>query len=283
MHPRPHDQEYRFPHILIISLPHAIQRRELLTRQLAGFGLDFEFMNAVDATSLTERDYGIYNRCRRRIFMGKDLYPGEIACLLSHKKALQQIAAKDRPWIVLEDDVLLSPDWPYVVRALMQRRDEWEFVRFFGDAKHATRLQRKLVPLGRNYWLTRISTTPGGAHAYLVSPSGARKILRCLHYTATPIDTLMGQPWKTGLGALSVWPGLARENGEFPSYIGNARFVSAPTTTGLERALYFAANPGLRLVQNILKRGFYYGHALPDRWHRCTRQQAGVAPHPAER
>ena len=212
--------------------------------------------------------------------MGKDLYPGEIACLLSHKKALQQIAGKDRPWVVLEDDVLLSPDWPYVVRSLMARRDEWEFVRFFGDGKHATRLQRKLVPLGRNYWLTRISTTPGGAHAYLISPSGARRILRCLHYTATPIDTLMGQPWKTGLGALSVWPGLARENGKFPSYIGNARFVSAPTTAGLERALYFAANPGLRLMENILKRGFYYGHALPDRWHRRS-QQADVAPLPA--
>lgn len=252
-------KEYTFPPIIIISLPRAVERRRTLTLQLTCLGLDFEFWDAVDALDLTDRDYEIYNSRRRRIFMGKDLYSGEIACLLSHKKAIQRIATEDTPCIVLEDDVLLSPDWPHVVRALMARRDKWEFVRFFGDEKHATRRQRKLVPLGRDYWLTRISTTPGGAHAYLISPSGARKILRCLHYTATPIDTLMGQPWKTGLGALSVWPGVARENDKFPSYIGNARFASTPTTTGLERALYFAANPGLRLVENILKRGFYYG------------------------
>lgn len=273
----PADLKYNFPGILIISLSRAVERRNTLARQLVGFGLDFDFMDAVDAHDLTDHDYEIYNRRRRRIFMGKDLYPGEIACMLSHRKAMQRVAATDRPWIVLEDDVVLSTDWSYVIHALMARRDEWEFVRFFGDGKHATRLQRRLVPLGRDYWLTRMSTSPGGAHAYLITPSGARRILRCLRYTATPIDTLMGQPWKTGLGALSVWPGLARENGKFPSYIGNARFASTPTTTGLERTLYYAANPGLRLVQNILKRGFYYGHAPSDHWHRY-RMQADRPP-----
>ncbi len=253
-----------FPPILIISLARASARRAKLRARLEDLGLAFEFMDAVDGLTLTAADRAVYNGRKRRIFMGKDLYPGEIACLLSHKHAIARVAADDTPWLILEDDVQLGDDFPAVIRALMATPDDWELVRFFGDEKHAKRLQRKLLPLAAGYWLTRLSTTPGEAHAYLISPAGARKLLRQLRYTGTPIDTLMGQPWKTGLEALTVWPGLAWQDKQLGSDIGDARFERGAKTKGLERALYPVASFALRLTQNLLKRGFYYGHALSD-------------------
>ncbi|MBV9510740.1 MAG: hypothetical protein JO303_10710, partial [Caulobacteraceae bacterium] len=113
--------------------------------------------------------------------------------------------------------------------------------------------------------LTRLSTSPGEAHAYLVSRSGARKMLRRLERTSTPIDTMMGQPWKTGVGALAVHPGLARQDPSLGTSINDARFDKKPTTTGLPRLLLPLAKTALKTSENVLKRTFYYAAWFGDR------------------
>ena len=269
----PHEERFTpFPTVMVISLNKASDRRKTMSKRLMDMGIEFEFLTAVDGNCLTSDQLGIYNGRQRRIFFGKDLYPGEIGCLLSHKIAIEKIAASSREAIILEDDAVLSEDFKYVVRELLAHKEDWELVRFFGDKKHSTRLQRKIVDLGKGYWLTRLSTTPGGAHAYLLNQSGARKLLRQLEHTSTPIDTLMGQSWKTGISTLSVYPGIAHADSHVQSQIGDERFDEKPNTVGFEKLIFPIARPSLRLIYNILKRLCYYGAVPIDMQRRVFRR-----------
>lgn len=259
------------PPVFVISLVEAVDRRALMTRKLAEAGLPFSFLDAVDGRKFDVNAQPIYNGPRRRLFFGRDLLGGEIGVLLSHKAAMQRLLDQNLACaLILEDDVVLDAGFTSVVRELMRWPGEWELVRFFGDAKHAKRKQRRILPLGDGYWLTRLSTSPGEAHAYLISQAGARKMLRRLNRTSTPIDTLMGQPWKTGVGVLSVHPGLARQDQALGTSISDVRFDKKPTTTGFTRLMLPLAKTALKTSENILKRSCYFAAWFSDRRSRCT-------------
>src|SRR5271154_4548425 len=196
------------PPAYVISLAGASERRALMTTRLGEAGIAFEFFDAVDGRGFDVESQPIYDRRARLAKFGHGLIGGEIGCLLSHRAVLRKIAEGGTA-LVFEDDVILNPDIGRVVAALMRRQDRWELVRFLGAPKVMRQTQRRILSLGEGYWMTRLRSMPGAAHAYLVNPSGARKLLRYLDRTPYPIDMLMGRPWKTGVGNFTVRPGLA--------------------------------------------------------------------------
>jgi glycosyl transferase family 25 len=255
-----------FPPVFVISLVDAADRRKRMTETLGKMGLGFSFLDAVDGRRFNVAEQPIYNGPQRRLFFGRDLMGGEIGVLMSHRAALQRIVDDGLARaLVLEDDVIFADGFTDVIQALVQHPDAWELVRFLGDAKHARRKQRRILPLGGGHWLTRLPTSPGEAHAYLINRAGAAKLLRRLKRTSTPIDTLMGQPWKTGIGVLSVYPGVAWQDTALGTSISDVRFDKKPTTKGLERMALPVAKTLLRLSENLLKRVFYYGAWWRDR------------------
>ena len=252
-----------FPPVFIISLADASERRRLMADRLARAGLAFSVVDAVDGRRFNVNDQPAYNGAQRRLFFGRDLLGGEVGVLLSHRAALQGVVDQNLPCaVIFEDDVVFDEPFTDIVRALVRRPSGWELVRFFGDAKHERRQRRRICSLGQGYWLTRLATSPGEAHAYLVSQAGARKLLRRLRRTSTPIDTMMGQPWKTGVGVLTVHPGLARQDQALGTSISGQRFDKRPTTRGLVRLVLPVTKVALKLTENLLKRAFYFA-ALP--------------------
>lgn len=265
------------PPALVVSLRRSYERRANIAKQLSRAGVPFDFFDAVEASRLDESHRRIYNGRLRRILAGKDLFPAEIACLVSHKLAIEKMAAEHETFLIFEDDVVLDEAFSDILRSLLalpsHRR---ELVRFFGDGKHLLRRQRKIAPLADGFWLTRLSTMPGEAHAYLMTRRGAEKILRHLNYTYTPLDIMMGQPWKTGLPALTVYPRVAwQDKRQFPSNIGDERFVERTDVAGFERLLFSIGKPSQKLFHNVMKRSFYYG-ALP--YDLTCRMLASCAP-----
>ena len=234
-----------------------------MTEKLGALGLSFTFLDAVDGRGFDVSKQPIYNGRQRRLFFGRDLLGGEIGVLLSHRAALQRLVDESAPHaLILEDDVVFAEAFTGVVRELMRHPAHWDLVRFFGDEKHARRTQRPILPLGGGYWMTRLATSPGEAHSYLISQAGARKLLRRLWRTSTPIDTMMGQPWKTGLAVFSVLPGVAWQDRQLGTSISGVRFDKAVTTKGLERLALPVAKPLLKITENVLKR-LYYWSAWP--------------------
>lgn len=251
------------PPVFVISLRREVERRQHMSAMLAGLGMSYEFVDAVDASGKTIADFDFYNSRRRRLALGKDLYLPELACMASHKMVLERIAASALDWaIVMEDDCVVVDDFPAIVGDLVSLDPAFEFVRFFGDEKHLRRRHRTIARLSGPYRAARIATSPGGAHCYLVSRRGARRLATTLVRASTPVDIIMGQPWKTGLGTISVYPKVAWQKPTLASSIGSDRFSQTLHVHGLERLAFRLANPVYIFRNNILKR-LYYFMALP--------------------
>ncbi len=211
--------------IFVISLDEAKERQDHITKSLGVHGLDFEFFPAVDGRGFDVANHPNHHTMKRRLYFGRDLKGGEMGVLLSHKGIYQRMVDENIPLaLVLEDDVELYEDAPKVIEALANGVQDFDMVRFLGSAKVAKLEQHTKRPVLGDYKLNRLCTTPGGAHAYVVTIDGARKMLRALERNYIPIDTMMGHVWKTGVEAFIVQPGLSKQDAEQPQYIGEARF-----------------------------------------------------------
>ena len=263
------------PPAYVISLAGGADRRTLMTERLGAAGIAFSFFDAIDGRGFDVESQAVYDGPARRAKYGHGLIGGEIGCLLSHRAVLRIIAEADKgPALVFEDDVVLSPDFAKVVSALMQRQDRWELVRFQGSKKVMGQRQRPILDLGGGYWMTRLWSTPGGAHAYLVSPSGARKLLRWLDRTPFPIDNLMGRPWKTGVGNFTVRPGMAVQDKDLESAIGDARFVS-PEQVRRGASLGRRISMGLHKLGDNFATRLTYWAKIPEDFRRRQVSSAG--------
>src|SRR5882757_7552166 len=100
--------------IYVINLPTSLERREAMRTRLEDTGLEFEFVDAVRGSELTETEL--------RRFVHYDtmtLGKSEYGCLLSHVKCWEKFLASNREAaIVCEDDVYFSPNFGQCVEDL---------------------------------------------------------------------------------------------------------------------------------------------------------------------
>ena len=100
--------------ILIINVRSFVERRRHVEAELARFGLAGEFIHDFDADDITpELD--------RRWFAGDALNRGQKSCALKHIEALRRVVAHGwQRCLVLEDDVVLAPDFTEGVCAALE-------------------------------------------------------------------------------------------------------------------------------------------------------------------
>ncbi len=212
--------------IFVISLPEASSRRTHITAMMEGRSLqDFEFFESVDGRGFDVANHPAHNTLKRRLYFGRDLKGGEMGCLLSHAGIYQKMVDENIPIaLILEDDVELYEEFTPVLKALESGPQDFEMIRFLGSKKVSKLQQYTKRTVWGDYTLNRLRTTPGGAHAYVITLEGARKMLRHTGRNYIPIDTLMGHVWKTGVNAFIIQPGLTRQDPAQEQYIGEARF-----------------------------------------------------------
>ena len=184
-----------FPPVFVISLDEAADRRKRTGEHLDGLGLAHTFVAAIDGRQTDPNVHPLYDGCRRRLFFGKDLTGGEMGCLLSHRLVLQKIVADGLDVaLVLEDDAVLDPVFPDIVRELMARRESWKLVRFLCKDKKKidTAPKQPVLDLGYGRQLVRLQNVYGGAFAYLVTREAAETLLRVTCRNWVPMDIVMG-------------------------------------------------------------------------------------------
>ena len=251
--------------IFVISLSHESLRRKTIKKTLNPVSERFEFFDAVDAQKINLLQHKDYNGLIRRLCYGKDLAPGELGCFLSHRAVLKKIVDKKIPTsLIFEDDVILQKDFNSVLVNLINCPYPWEAVRFLGKPKIATLMQRKIIKIYKNYYLTRLATSPGGAYAYLISYSGAKKLLKSMSNITCPIDTIMGLPWRSGLEVLTIQPAIASWDNSFESAIGDGRFEKNKVT-GWEKLVYPLTRALFKLQEGLLKKIFYFISIFRDK------------------
>ena len=207
-----------------------------------------------------------YDSARRRRAHGRDLKAGELGCLLSHRAVYQHIVAQNMPFaLILEDDARLAPETKAVLEALLQKNIPFDLVRLLGSPKVARKTHRKILKLDGDFWLVRLLTTPGGAHATLVSQEGAQKLLTHLKRFAFPIDTILGRTWETGLNVYSIQPGLAVQDLSFESAIGEERFNKSIGLSGLPCLRFKLTRALFKLDEMVGKQWIFYKNLWNDK------------------
>lgn len=155
---------------LVINLDQHAERLAFQALQLQRYGLTLERLAAV-----TRDDPGVQTPADYWDSWQRPLSLSERACLLSHRRAWEIVHATQAPCLILEDDAVLAPDVADLLVALAR----------LTHVDHVTleARQRKKVmgqssqPLSANRVLRRLYLDRTGAAAYVLWPSGARKLL----------------------------------------------------------------------------------------------------------
>lgn len=161
---------------LVINLKKSTDRRENITRLLAGYrSLDVEFVEGVDGREMTddERQREFDTKQGNFRYMGK-VRPGEIGCTLSHQKCYRKISEEQLPCaLILEDDLTEGADFDALTVLLAPLLDNPE--------------PRVILLSGNFWWLTsrpindtfRLARVFDGylTHAYLINLAAARLLV----------------------------------------------------------------------------------------------------------
>ncbi len=104
--------------IVVISLPDAAARREMISRQLGALDLPFEFLDAIDGRAGLPEEYeSSIDRIGTERHFGRAMTDGEYACALSHLAVYRLILARELPGaVVLEDDAILCDGFAQFLR-----------------------------------------------------------------------------------------------------------------------------------------------------------------------
>ncbi len=206
-----------------------------------------------------------YNSPRRLAAHGRDLKPGELGCLLSHRAAYQHIVDQNLPHaLLLEDDARLHEHTKSALESFLNKNINYDIIRLLGSPKVAKGKHRKITPLYKDHHLVRLLTTPGGAHATLISQQGAQKLLRATKNFAFPIDTILGRTWETGINAYSIQPGLATQDLSFDSAIGEERHDKTIHLDKAGKLKFKCTRPLFKLGEALGKRRTYISKAPSD-------------------
>jgi len=191
--------------------------------EFARHGLSFEFMDAVDGSTMsTDEIANAYNMEENAWNFKRALSSGEIACALSHRALWKRIAASEQSLaMVCEDDVMfLSSPKPFLepLGALSETLKDC-IIKLDGVAHGG----RALGMMGE--W-TFISSRrpPPRTTGYLIGRTAARRLLDKLDKKIVrPVDNDIKRYWTHKTSVLTVKPQLVTERPEADSHLDASR------------------------------------------------------------
>ena len=157
---------------LVINLARSGDRLAFQQAQLSALGIPMQQLAAISTDQMDAVQYeSLANSWERK------LRPAEVACFLSHQAAWQHVADTSQPWLILEDDALLSRQVPDLLAALSVNPQHADLITL------ETRSRKKLIgrcayPVGVHFSLRRLYQDRTGAAAYVLYPEGAHKLLQ---------------------------------------------------------------------------------------------------------
>jgi glycosyl transferase family 25 len=228
--------------VFVINLDRSVDRLAHIGAELARVHMSFERVAGVDGR-LVPPDL-------RPQFLDGDnplgrLSDGEIGCYASHLKAHQRILSEGLPYaLVLEDDARLTPDLPEVANAAIAFAPEgWDVIHLSATINRAA---CAIHELRRGHHLIRHMRPPRNSAGYLISRSGAAKMLRSSPRTRT-VDLELKLAHKRSLDVLGVYPSPVIWSNHLPSIIGEAYGWKVPLSrwAAVQEFLYAVRKLGL--------------------------------------
>lgn len=193
--------------LVFINLDRDQERRTRLMDQLRQSGIDGTRLPAVWwADQSPEKQGSWYSAGLNARQYYKSLLTGEKGCYASHMTAWQQLLDSHAPaLVVLEDDVCLAPGFSEAIRAIEALDVSWDMIKLIGRAQEKVRSGRVLAAGLRLVQYRRVPSTTAG---YVVSRSGAQKLLASRQPFGRPVDVDLRFWWENDLRILGVTPSV---------------------------------------------------------------------------
>ncbi|MBA3609247.1 MAG: glycosyltransferase family 25 protein [Chthoniobacterales bacterium] len=187
----------------VINLDAATDRWAFVENSFARSRLHLQRVPAIDIKDLTF-PHPDYSENLYRLLHGRTPNRRELACYLSHIKALETfLATGDSHAVIGEDDIVLRPDIDVVLEAALRHARRWNIVRLSAlGTGHPLRIAR----LYRDYSLCVNMGRLKGSGAYLVDRLAAETLRKKLLPMRLPYDHAIDREWLWGLRAACILP-----------------------------------------------------------------------------
>lgn len=185
-------------HVYVINLLRRPDRRAFMQQQADRLGLQFDYIDAVDARTEAPEFAEVNVRTG---FSGR-LSRGDLACTLSHRKFWRLFLETGEPYaVVLEDDAILADDSGEFFAEAGWIPPDAEVVKLerYGRLRPMF-MDRQTLP-ARTRRVGRFYGKCAGTAGYVVSVAGARRLLAATRSVDDPIDQMMFNPGRSPLFA----------------------------------------------------------------------------------
>ncbi len=220
--------------VYAINLDRSVKRWENLSASAAAAGMELTRIAAVDGKAIPADQRQNVSEKTFRNLSGRGMRPGEYGCYQSHLAALRQLLNDNVPaGIIVEDDIRFPPDFMARAQAVLAACPQAEVIKL---VNHRVRGFRAF---GRSQLGDRVGRClhgpQGSAACYLVSASGARKLLEAMGEMILPFDVDLERGWKTGAATFTVERDLAALDRTDGSEIGTRADYRKSRSTTVKR------------------------------------------------
>lgn len=195
----------------VINLDRSTDRLAAVSSAMQAQGIEFTRIRAVDGRQLSAEQLAAYDDTGARAYYGRSLRTSEIACFLSHLKALSRFVESEAEYcMIFEDDARPCAGFlSHINNILLLDRSgpildgRWDVIHLGADRlKSCSRLYR--LEDGRDLVLAHYF--PMRCVGLLWSRRGALRMLDSARSVHAPIDVHLRQRLGITQTGLAVWP-----------------------------------------------------------------------------
>lgn len=199
--------------IIFINLDSDQKRRQRMEGEFARLGLDGRRFDATRWTALpADEQARFYSPELNARQFHKPLVNGEKGCYASHLRCWQMLLDSDAPaLVVLEDDIRLKDEFAQVIQAIEALPAGWDMIKLIGRSDLGKREKlRAQAPLCPGFSLVDYRRIPSLTAGYVVSRSGAAKLLTQRLPFGRPVDVDLRYWWENRLQVRGIMPAAIR-------------------------------------------------------------------------
>ncbi|MDB2384503.1 glycosyltransferase family 25 protein [Endozoicomonas sp.] len=175
----------------VICLEREAERRLRIKQHLDAFGIDFSFSAAVDGRTLTPNDREqYYSEALSIKTRGRPMAAGELGCYLSHSRIWEKMVSERIPQaLIIESDAVFTEEAVHVINAIEKQSLSWELLMlYYRECFPAFRDRKSLTSQSK---MVRFSNKSACTTAYLITLTGAKKLLKTAYPIQMPVDDYM--------------------------------------------------------------------------------------------
>ena len=211
--------------IVLINLERAAHRRAEMAREFDAVGLRYEVKSAIDGRRLSPDHLAqVDGEGRRRLGL-RPHDNGSIACWLTHREVMRDLAANGPDMMaVFEDDARFTPELPEVLKVLETRPFDFDLVSLYRG-----RPRRPFVPcvsLTNSHSAGRVRYSDGGSVGYVITRPAARHFIETTPRMVLGLDHALLRFWISGLNTFYVDPPVVHHGGAHDSEIDDHRVTA---------------------------------------------------------